>query len=67
MGGPPVAVDRDLLRILACPACKGPLREEAEALRCDACRLRYPVRDGIPVLLESEAEPAGPDGDARAE
>jgi uncharacterized protein len=49
-----------LLAILACPGCKGPLsyRRTSPALICAACRLRYPVRDGIPVLLVDEAEPA---------
>ncbi|OZI19357.1 hypothetical protein CAL26_17140 [Bordetella genomosp. 9] len=48
-----------LLDILVCPICKGPLRhdrQEAE-LVCQADRLAYPVRDGIPVMLESEARP----------
>ena len=56
-------VDPELLAILVCPRCKGELRyEEAPpALLCPACRLRYPVRDGIPVLLIDEAEPVGPE------
>jgi uncharacterized protein len=50
-------VDGRLLDILACPVCKGPLvtRREAQVLVCRMDRLAYPVRDGIPVLLESEA------------
>ena len=50
-------MDTKLLDILACPVCKGPLehrRDEAELL-CKACRLAYPVRDDIPIMLESEA------------
>lgn len=47
---------KELMDILACPDCKGPLREEKSALVCDACRLRYPIREGIPVLLVEEAE-----------
>lgn len=46
-----------LLEILVCPVCKGPLdhlREEQE-LVCKGDRLGYPVRDGIPVMLEDEA------------
>lgn len=48
----------DLLGILVCPACKGDLvYSEAEArLTCNACRLRYRVEDGIPVMLVEEAE-----------
>lgn len=51
-------VDSRLLEILVCPRCRGALRlEEAPAsLVCEACRVRYPIRDGIPVLLIDEAE-----------
>ncbi len=47
----------DLLAILACPRCRGALELEPEpqALRCDACRLRYRVDDGVPILLIDEA------------
>jgi uncharacterized protein YbaR (Trm112 family) len=47
----------DLLEILACPRCRGPLVAEPQSLRCDRCRLRYRVEQGIPVLLISEATP----------
>jgi hypothetical protein len=46
----------DLLDILACPQCRGPLEVEPASLRCDTCRLRYRVENGIPVMLISEAE-----------
>ncbi|MES3033149.1 MAG: Trm112 family protein [Gemmatimonadota bacterium] len=51
----------ELLAILRCPKCKGALRSPDAAqlsLECAACRLRYPVRDGIPILLIDEATPA---------
>jgi uncharacterized protein YbaR (Trm112 family) len=50
-------MDPKLLEILVCPTCKGPLvhRKEAQELICKACRLAYPIRDGIPVMLEEEA------------
>ncbi len=50
-------IDPLLLEILACPSCKEPLREEGESLLCAnrLCGLRYPVRDGIPILLVEEA------------
>lgn len=50
-------LDKKLLAILACPICKGPLQYMAEKqeLVCRADGLAYPVRDGIPVMLESEA------------
>lgn len=47
----------DLRALLVCPRCRGPLADEAESLRCDACLLRYPVHNGIPVLLVDAAEP----------
>jgi len=50
---------KELLEILACPKCKGPLLEAANALVCPACRLKYPVREGIPVLLVEEAAETG--------
>lgn len=48
-----------LLAILVCPRCKGALeyREGEAALLCLACRLRYPVRDDIPIMLADEATP----------
>ena len=55
-------VDKELLDILACPKCKQPVeekkREGSEYLVCTAadCRLSYPVRDDIPVMLIDEAE-----------
>lgn len=51
-------IDKELLEILACPACKSPLREEGDRLICsgNSCGLRYPVKDGIPVMLVDEAE-----------
>ncbi|SDG64636.1 hypothetical protein SAMN05421505_106108 [Sinosporangium album] len=52
-------IDDWLLEILACPACKAPLRADTEAdeLACtsETCGLIYPVRDDIPVLLVDEA------------
>lgn len=47
----------ELLEILACPKCKEPVVLEAngEALRCERCRLRYPIREDIPILLIEEA------------
>lgn len=54
-------LDAALLEILACPACKSPLRADEAAfdgaggLVCTGCGLTYPVRDDIPVLLVDEA------------
>ncbi len=50
-------MDSKLLDILACPLCKGPLtwHRDAQQLVCRVDRLAFPVRDGIPVMLEEEA------------
>jgi uncharacterized protein len=50
-------MDGKLLEVLACPLCKGPLvyRKAQAELVCKPCRLAYPIRDGIPVMLEDEA------------
>ena len=56
-------IDSDLLDILACPKCKGVVRlsEKKDGLICESCRLMYPVKDDIPVMLIDEAikMPAG--------
>jgi len=54
-----MSLSAQLLEILVCPRCKGPLdyKEQEAALLCHACRLRYPVRDDIPVMLIDEATP----------
>jgi uncharacterized protein YbaR (Trm112 family) len=51
-------VDKKLLEILACPACKGNLAydEKDQKLVCQRCRLKFPVRDNIPVMLLDKAE-----------
>jgi uncharacterized protein YbaR (Trm112 family) len=56
-------MDVRLLEILVCPVCKGPLenRKATSELVCKACRLAYPVKDDIPVMLESEARSLGVD------
>jgi uncharacterized protein len=50
-------LDGRLLEILACPLCKGPLlhKRDAAVLVCRADRLAFPITDGVPVMLESEA------------
>lgn len=52
-------LDKKLLAILVCPVSKAPLQydEERRELLCKASGLAYPVRDGIPVMLEEEARP----------
>jgi uncharacterized protein len=52
-------LDKELLEILVCPVSKTPLiwNDSTGELLCKASGLAYPVRDGIPVLLEEEARP----------
>ncbi len=52
-------MDPQLLELLVCPVTKGPLTydRESQELASRSARLAYPVRDGIPVLLENEARP----------
>ena len=56
------AVDPKLLEILVCPLCKGPLvyRKAEGELVCKPDRLAYPVKDGIPVMLEDDARKLDP-------
>jgi len=65
-----VALDKELLDILACPKCKGELEllDNEAGLRCPACAVVYPIRDEIPIMLVDEAVPEAdwkqPDGSA---
>jgi uncharacterized protein YbaR (Trm112 family) len=65
-----MSLDHRLLELLVCPLCKGPLQPHRDAqgrldeLVCPADRLAYPIRDGIPVMLEHEARALGADESA---
>lgn len=50
-------IDKELLAILACPKCKGDIKltEKGDGLACQACKLMYPIKDDIPVMLIDEA------------
>lgn len=48
-------MDKKLLEILVCPLCKGKLLLKKDELICKFDRLAYPIRDGIPVMLDNEA------------
>ena len=56
-----MSLDHRLIDLLVCPLCKGPLQMARDAqsrpteLQCHADRLGFPIRDGIPVMLEAEA------------
>lgn len=61
-----MSMTRELLEILACPKCKGDINlteksmnRKEDGLICENCRLLYPVRDGIPVMLIDEATKVG--------
>ncbi len=51
-------ISQDLLDILACPKCKGEVKltESKDGLLCDACKLLYEIKDGIPIMLIDEAK-----------
>ncbi|MBI5809792.1 MAG: Trm112 family protein [Deltaproteobacteria bacterium] len=52
-----MTIDKELLDILVCPKCKGGIRltKKKDGLACERCRLVYPIKDGIPVMLIDEA------------
>ncbi|VAX25315.1 FIG002473: Protein YcaR in KDO2-Lipid A biosynthesis cluster [hydrothermal vent metagenome] len=54
-----MTINRELLKILACPKCKGALElaENEDGLICHACQLKYEIRDDIPIMLIDEAKP----------
>jgi uncharacterized protein len=54
-----MALNRELIDILACPKCKGPLtlRGDESAFECPSCKLAYLVADDIPNFLIDEAQP----------
>lgn len=54
-------IDTKLLEILACPACRGDVEYDVknEKIVCTECGRKYPVREGIPVMLVDEAETSG--------
>ena len=52
-----MSMDEKLLEILACPKCKGDIRlkDDQSGLICDQCKLLYPIKDDIPIMLIDEA------------
>ena len=53
-----MAISKEFLNILVCPQCKGELKlvKDVSGLDCPGCRLKYPIRDDIPIMLIEEAE-----------
>lgn len=58
-------LDKRLLEILACPVCHAEVRQEGDRIVCSGCGRRYPIRDGLPIMLIDEAELPQP-GDEEA-
>lgn len=58
-----MVIDKELLEILVCPKCKGDIfmAEKRDGLICKNCKLVYPIRDDIPVMLIDEALPCEED------
>ena len=67
-----MTLDHRLVSLLVCPLCKGPLQllrdseQRPSELACRADRLAFPIRDGMPVMLEHEARPWTPEDGASA-
>ena len=53
------SIDPKLLEILVCPVTKGPLSydKKVQELVCDSCKVAYPIRDGVPIMLPEQARP----------
>jgi len=49
-------IDKELLDILACPSCRGDVSLKENKIVCLKCGKKYPIKDGIPVMLIDEAE-----------
>lgn len=49
-------MDKELLKILACPACKADVELKENKIVCTKCGRKYPIREGIPIMLIDEAE-----------
>lgn len=65
-----MAISQELLDLLVCPVCKTPVKltPDGLGLRCAGCRIVYPVRDGIPVMIREEAQPdSASEGTSQAE
>ena len=49
-------IDKELLEILACPACKSDVELKEDKIVCTKCHKKYPIKDGIPIMLIDEAQ-----------
>jgi len=55
-------INEELLKILCCPQCKGDIKlnNTQDGLICDVCKLLYPIKNDIPIMLIEEALPLNP-------
>ncbi len=49
-------IDQELLKILACPVCKGDVVLRQDKIVCVQCGRKYPIKDGVPILIVEESE-----------
>ena len=58
-----LAISQELLSLLVCVKCKTPVKltTDGQGLRCATCRIVYPIRDGVPVMIRDEALPEPPE------
>lgn len=49
-------IDKDLIKILACPKCKGDVEVTADRVICQTCKKYYPIKNDVPVMLVDEAK-----------
>jgi len=49
-------IDKELIDILACPACKKDVELKGDKIVCKSCGKKYPIKNGIPIMLIDEAE-----------
>jgi hypothetical protein len=50
-----MALDREFLKILACPSCRADIAQSDNELVCCKCQKKYPIKDNIPIMLIEEA------------
>lgn len=56
---PETGLAPELAAVLACPKCKGELAHRPTGVACEPCRMLFPVRRGVPVMVLAEAQPLG--------
>ncbi len=49
-------IDKELIDILACPACKSDVELKDDRIICKGCKRKYPIKNGIPIMIIDEAQ-----------